>query len=61
MVFLIQNTQNRDSAAIPAKLDELYVSQQQTLAQKLEAQSLPKSRRELSMRAELTILPEDRR
>ncbi|HTQ13249.1 MAG TPA: low affinity iron permease family protein [Rhizomicrobium sp.] len=41
MVFLIQNTQNRDGAALQAKLDELILVTRQARNEFIEAEQLP--------------------
>jgi len=44
MVFLIQNTQNRDGAAIQAKLDELIRATREARNDLVEAERLPEQR-----------------
>jgi low affinity Fe/Cu permease len=41
MVFLIQNTQNRDSQALHAKLDELLINTREADNRLVEAEDLP--------------------
>jgi low affinity Fe/Cu permease len=66
MVFLIQNTQNRDTAAIQIKLDELILrlhgaDDKLTAAEDLSDEELERLHRHYKQRAEATMDSLDRR